>query len=118
MFKKLKAKIKQRRNIKECEVLIAHYEESIAFYADHGQKIGDMMQKVSERMGDASELRYKKIIGGHEPTQREELDYEELLKQQDETLKILLRASEEAFEKVKFYRLMKTLSEEELSSLC
>ena len=118
MFKRIKAKIEQRRNIKECEVLIAHYEESVAFYVRHGQKIGAMMQKVSERMGHASELRYKKIIGGHEPTQREELDYQELLDQQVDTLDILLRESEEACEKVKFYRLMKTLSEEELSSLC
>ena len=118
MFKKIKAKIEQRRNIKECEVLIAHYEESIAFYVRHGQKIGDMMNKVRVRMGEASELRYKKIIGGHEPTQREELDYEELFEQQENTLKILLRESEESFEKVKFYRLMKTLSQEELSSLC
>ena len=68
MFKKIKAKIKQRRNIKECKVLIAHYEESIAFYARHGRKIGDMMNKVRTRMGVASELRYSKIIGGHEPT--------------------------------------------------
>lgn len=118
MFEKIKAKIKQRRNIKECEVLIAHYEESIAFYADHGQKIGDMIHKVRVRMGEATELRYKKIIGGHEPTQREELDYEKLIEQQETALKILERASDEAFEKVKFYRVMRTLSQEELSSLC
>ena len=118
MFKKIKAKIEQRRNIKECKVLIAHYEESIAFYAKLGKRIRAEQDKVNMRMGEASELRYKKKIGGHEPTQREELDYEELLEQQENTLKILLRESEEVFEKVKFYRLMKTLSQEELSSLC
>lgn len=118
MFKKIKAKIKQQRNIKECEVLIAHYEESIAFYEKLGKRIRAELDKVNMRMGEASELRYKKIIGGHEPTQREELDYEELLEQQNETLKILGRETLEVFEKVKFYRLMKTLSQEELSSLC
>ena len=118
MFKKIKAKIEQRRNIKECEVLIAHYEGSIAFYADHGQKVGDMMNKVCARMSSASDLRYKKIIGGHEPTQIEELLYEDLLEQQEETLKILSRESEEALAKEKFYRQMKTLLQEELSSLC
>ena len=118
MFKRIKAKIEQRRNIKECEVLIAHYEESVAFYAKLGKRIRAELDKVNMRMGEASELRYKKIIGGHEPTQREELDYQELLDQQVDTLDILLRESEEACEKVKFYRLMKTLSEEELSSLC
>jgi hypothetical protein len=118
MFKKIKEKRKQQRNIKECEVLIAHYEESLAFYERHGQKVGDMMDKVNVRMGMNSQFRYKMIIGGHEPTQREELDYEELLEQQENTLKILAKESEEAFEKVKFYRLMRTFLQEELSSLC
>ena len=118
MFKKIKAKIEQRRNIKECQVLIAHYEESVVFYEKLGKRIRVELDKVNMRMGEACELRYKKIIGGHEPTQREELDYEELLEQQNETLKILGRETLEVFEKVKFYRLMKTLSQEELSSLC
>lgn len=117
MFKNIKEKRRQQRNIKACEVLIAHYEESIAYYEDHGQKVGDMMHKVTVRMGQASQHRYTLMIGGHEPTQREELDYEELLEQQEKTLKILGRESEEAFEKVKFYRLARTFKQEELSSL-
>ena len=117
MFKNIKEKRKQQRNIKACEVLIAHYEESIAYYEDHGQKIGDMMHKVNVLMGHASQNRYTLMIGGHEPTQREELDYEELLAQQGNTLKILERESEEAFAKVKFYRLARIFKQEELSSL-